>query len=195
MSHEEWSEALAPKVQGTWNLHHAVHGQDLDFFLLFGSISGLCGFSGQANYGAGNSFVDSFVTYRHSKGLPASVINLGYMGDVGYVSESAPETVELVRTGSWQVLGENYLLRALELSVLATPEKGLCQLAVGFGTTKPLSEIDSQPLWGRDARFSAWNNVLAAGEEEVTPQHEALKRLMSDIRRDPSLLYQQSTED
>lgn len=52
MSYEDWQTAVQPKVLGTWNLHYASLGLDLDFFLLFSSWSGLVGQWGQANYAA-----------------------------------------------------------------------------------------------------------------------------------------------
>lgn len=43
MSFSEWTASVAPKVQGTWNLHNAsvAAGLDLDFFLMFSSVSGI----------------------------------------------------------------------------------------------------------------------------------------------------------
>src|SRR6185437_242820 len=83
-------EALNPKVTGTWKLHNALIqlNVELDFFVMFGSISGTFGIAHQANYAAGNTFQDAFVQYRQSLGLPASVLNIGAMAGVGYVSEN-----------------------------------------------------------------------------------------------------------
>ncbi len=51
---------LAPKVQGTLALAAACAGLDLDFLVLFSSISGLVGRHGQVAYGAANAFLDAF---------------------------------------------------------------------------------------------------------------------------------------
>lgn len=80
--------AIVPKVKGAWNLHNALHDHQLDFFILFSSISAIVGQLGQGNYSAANTFLDSFVQYRHSLNLPASAINFGVMEDVGYVSQN-----------------------------------------------------------------------------------------------------------
>lgn len=47
----QWKAANLPKVRGTWNLHNAIisAGLDLDFFILFSSLSGIIGRPGQAN--------------------------------------------------------------------------------------------------------------------------------------------------
>lgn len=61
MTFDDWRTASAPKVQGTWNLHNATLKADLDFFLLFRSLSGSVGQPGQANYASANTFLDAFV--------------------------------------------------------------------------------------------------------------------------------------
>jgi hypothetical protein len=88
MSSTEWSEAVTPKIQGTMNLHEATKDTELDF-VLFGSLSGVIGMPGQANYAAANTFLDGFVQYRHHLGLTASAIDIGAMEDVGYLAHNA----------------------------------------------------------------------------------------------------------
>lgn len=79
MTPDEFRQPIVPKVAGTWNLHQASPEQpkSLDFFTLLSSVSGLVGQLGQANYAAGNTFLDSFAAYRLQQGLPACSINLG----------------------------------------------------------------------------------------------------------------------
>jgi hypothetical protein len=52
MTFDEWNTVTTLKVQGTWNLHNAMvsAGADLDFFVLFSSLSGIIGQPGQTNY-------------------------------------------------------------------------------------------------------------------------------------------------
>ncbi|MBC9915290.1 SDR family NAD(P)-dependent oxidoreductase [Chitinophaga varians] len=61
---EEFSAVLAPKVAGTYHLDEASKDIDLDFFVLFSSLSGVMGNPGQADYAAANAFMDAFAAYR-----------------------------------------------------------------------------------------------------------------------------------
>jgi polyketide synthase PksN len=56
---------LAPKVAGTIHLDQASADVDLDFFVLFSSVSGALGNVGQADYAAANGFMDHFAAYRN----------------------------------------------------------------------------------------------------------------------------------
>jgi hypothetical protein len=86
MSFDDFRTSLRPKVQGTWNLHELLP-RNLDFFIMLSSISGITGNPGQANYAAGNAFLDALAHYRRSCGLPATSLDLGLMIDVGFVAE------------------------------------------------------------------------------------------------------------
>ena len=55
---ERVDAALRAKVDAAWNLHELTRELDMSAFVMFSSIAGLAGASGQANYAAGNSFLD-----------------------------------------------------------------------------------------------------------------------------------------
>ncbi|WP_226001895.1 non-ribosomal peptide synthetase, partial [Paenibacillus sp. BJ-4] len=63
---EEFMEVLGPKVRGLVHLDEASSGQDLDFFVLFSSISGSLGNPGQADYATANAFMDAYAEYRNT---------------------------------------------------------------------------------------------------------------------------------
>ncbi|WP_404304603.1 SDR family NAD(P)-dependent oxidoreductase [Neorhodopirellula lusitana] len=76
MDLDQLRRVMAPKTQGAWNLHQALT-DSLDFFVLFSSVSGTIGSPGQANYAAGNAFLDGLASLRHRLGQPATSIAWG----------------------------------------------------------------------------------------------------------------------
>lgn len=61
----EFTMVLAPKVTGTYNLDLASKNINLDFLVLFSSLSGAMGNLGQADYATANAFMDQFAKYRN----------------------------------------------------------------------------------------------------------------------------------
>lgn len=83
MTAEQLRKVLAPKIYGAWRLHEATQEASLDFFVLFASLASLLGPQGQANYAAGNAFMDALAHARREQGLPALSIDWGPWSEVG----------------------------------------------------------------------------------------------------------------
>ena len=99
LDHNTLDRVLWPKLLGGWNLHQETLGLDLDQFVLFSSLSSVFGHAGQANYAAANAALDGLAHHRRALGLPATVINWGHLGEVGYLSRRDELAARLERQG------------------------------------------------------------------------------------------------
>jgi aryl carrier-like protein len=202
MSFGDWNAAVGPKVQGTWSLHHALkrHGSSLDFFLLFSSTSGVLGQPGQANYSAANTFLDSFVQYRHTQGLPAAVIDIGPIAEIGFVGRN--QSVEdQFRSSAIYLLQEQDLLDSIQLMISpdfqnpgSKPYKyddsHICksQLAIGLRSTQPLSAPTNRHPMKTDARMAGYRNNEYHEDAASAGGNQELKQYLATIALDPLLL-------
>ncbi|KAL8721427.1 MAG: hypothetical protein Q9225_001902 [Loekoesia sp. 1 TL-2023] len=201
-THDEWRAAVAPKVEGAWNLHEALSDKKLDFFILFSSISSIVGQWGQGNYASANTFLDSFVQFRHSLGLPASTVNIGVMEDVGYVSQN-PAVLEQFRATSAHLLREQDLMDSLQLMMAKTTAappstagyRNPAQTVIGLRSTRPLSDPSNRAIWKRDVRMSLYRNLEAGNASSNGAVNEDLKAFLAAVAREPSMLNEQSNLD
>lgn len=116
MTSEAWQAAILPKFKGTWNLHSAVEGLDLEFFLIFSSVSGSVGTATESNYCAANAFLDSFTRWRRAMGKPATSIGLGNIAEVGYLHEN-PEIEALLNRRGIKPLTQKEFLHIVDFAL------------------------------------------------------------------------------
>lgn len=152
----DYHGALACKIQGTWNLHNAAEKLHLklDFFTMLSSISGVVGQKGQANYAAGNAFLDAFASYRHQLGKPACSVDLGVIEDVGYIAEHEGMQQRL-DTSIWTGINERLLRKILYFSILQQ-QRDVAKTAPSTQiiTGIPVPQPEDSGLI-QDARFAA----------------------------------------
>jgi acyl transferase domain-containing protein/aryl carrier-like protein len=77
MTVDQFDRVLRPKLVGGWLLHRLFAAADLDFFVLFSSTGSVIASPGQANYAAGNAFLDALAAHRRTLGRPAQSIGWG----------------------------------------------------------------------------------------------------------------------
>ena len=175
---------------------------ELDFFILFSSSSGIVGQWGQGNYAAANTFLDSFVQFRHSLGQPASVLDIGVMEDVGYVSQN-PAVLEQFRATSSHTLREQDLMDALHFAMIRSmappPSRAgylnSSQTVIGLRSTKPLSDPSNRAIWKRDVRMSLYRNMDHSNGADTGATSEDLKPFLAAVARDPMMLNEQTNKD
>lgn len=88
MTRDAFIRSLTPKVHGSVNLYKVFKNSSLDFMVFFSSAVSFMQSPGQSNYSAGCAFKDLLA---HQLGkisdFPVKVINWGYWGSVGVVSD------------------------------------------------------------------------------------------------------------
>ncbi|KAL3258123.1 hypothetical protein ABHI18_006286 [Aspergillus niger] len=157
------------KVSGAWNLHDALKPHHLDFFIALSSVSGVIGNKGQAAYAAANVFLDGFMEWRRSQGLPGTSLALTAVRDAGYLaSVDSARRAEVLRT-----IGTEGMTEAEVLALLAAAVTGDLAHQAIIG----LASSTREPLWPQDAKFdlltpkSLKGNGEAADDEVSLPLH------------------------
>lgn len=88
MTHQQWQEALRPKVQGSANLAAAaIEPRHHPFFVMLSSFTAVFGNRTQANYVAACAYQDALAHELRARGLRAVSLGLGIMRDVGYLAQ------------------------------------------------------------------------------------------------------------
>ncbi|KAK5987506.1 Highly reducing polyketide synthase gloL [Cladobotryum mycophilum] len=202
MSYEDWTAVLAPKVTGTWNLHSALL-EDVDFFILFSSLSGISGRPGQASYAAANTFLDAFAQYRQSLGRACSVIDIGFMEGIGVVSRHPAILSQYTQSGGY-LLQEQQLIEAIQASIRrsrpsikANPPgnsfTSMCQLSVGLRCSKPLHDPSNYSTLRWDIRAAMYWNFETQIKQNTDVPNTLLQEKLEALRANPSILDEPNT--
>lgn len=160
MAHKVWIESTQPKVQGTWNLHQALQGENgeadtVDFFIVLSSFTSIFGERGVANYAAGGAYQDAVAHFRRARGLHAVTLDVGIMRDIGVLSQQG--MTDGFR--DWQEpygLLEEELLRLAKMAIAGDMAGTIApQVLTGLATGGSAIEAGIDPPWYLDdARFS-----------------------------------------
>ncbi|KAE8324345.1 hypothetical protein BDV39DRAFT_217174 [Aspergillus sergii] len=189
MSYAEWTSALAPKVSGTWNLHQAVQGQSLDFFLVLSSLTGIVGNVGQANYAAACTYLDAFTQYRRQLGLPSSVVDLGAVAGSAAIQDH--NISRQLDTMGFTRLSKQQVIASIQLGISESQAQNTAglpyssELMTGLQISSE-TEILEDDRYGRNAMFSMYQ-TLTVGAENRKPNNQ-LKLLFERIDKDHRLL-------
>lgn len=168
---------MAPKVDGAWNLHHALSKPELptlDFFLVTSSIVTATHHPGQANYAAANTAIEALVQFRRRQGLPASALGLAAVEDIGFVSGNAVVRRKLKSQGLYFIT-ERFVLDFFEHSLLhqhnspgtTAPAGKLSSWAnhghtiAGVHSETSLTDPNCPTLWRRNREMGFYHNIQA----------------------------------
>lgn len=118
MSFQQFQAAIIPKKNGAETLHRVIQATqlELDFFVMTSSISATLGNPGQANYSAGNSYLDGIAWQRNRHHLPATSLILPMILDVGVVADNENIELALTRKAMYGI-DEQEMLRGFETAM------------------------------------------------------------------------------
>ncbi len=117
---ERMSRVLVPKIKGAWNLHELTRDQPLDHFMLYSSMTTYIGNPGQANYVAGNAWLEGLAVLRRAHGLPVTCIGWGPIGDAGYLTRNQVVKDSLASRLGAEPLSASGALRMLGRALVAS---------------------------------------------------------------------------
>ncbi len=132
---ERLSSVLRPKVDAAWHLHELTAHRNLSFFVLFSSAAGVLGSAGQANYAAGNAFLDALAALRHAQNLPATSLAWGPWADSGMLGNLGAADIARMRRGGIPPLSADEGL-ALFDRALATGEPALAPVRLDLAVLR-----------------------------------------------------------
>ncbi|KOT90111.1 hypothetical protein ADK70_17685 [Streptomyces rimosus subsp. pseudoverticillatus] len=135
LTDEQWHAVLTPKMAGAAVLHDLTQHLDLDFFLLYSSVTAMLGNIRQANYVAGNLYLEALVRRRRALGLPATALAWGALGETGYVARN--DLTGVMSRAGFEPVSPRQALHAVD-AVLTHPTD---VLGVGCYNWAPLSRI------------------------------------------------------
>ncbi|CAH0024877.1 unnamed protein product [Clonostachys rhizophaga] len=168
MSFQDWVTSTKPKVHGTANLQAVLGDMPLDFFLMTSSVSGTLGTPGQANYAAGNAFLDALAHHRRARGQNACAAVVPMVLGVGVVAESTDLENALTRKGMYGI-DEEHLLRSFDVAIREQQHPdGIHQLVIGLDPTLLSRAINNaeqghvDAFWMSDKRFRALVHKIEA---------------------------------
>ncbi|MEU2791590.1 SDR family NAD(P)-dependent oxidoreductase [Streptomyces sp. NPDC007100] len=135
LTDRQWHTVLAPKMAGAAALHDLTRHLDLDFFLLYSSVTAMLGNIRQANYVAGNLYLEALVRRRRAMGLPATALAWGALGETGYVARN--DLTDVMRRVGFEPVSSRQALHAVD----AVLTHGTDVLGVGCYNWAPLSRV------------------------------------------------------
>ena len=175
---QEWrrfEKVLDPKVMGAWHLHEMTKALELDFFVMFSSISSLFGSVGQGNYAAANAFLDALAHHRRSKGLPAVSINWGAWASVGMAAVAADKIDHRLKDRGVSSIHPKEGLHILE-HLLEYPVPQVSVLPIDWSRFVRSFGHGTVPLFFKELDRASQHRSPAAVPDRV-PKYDLLKQI------------------
>ncbi|MTI27661.1 SDR family NAD(P)-dependent oxidoreductase, partial [Fulvivirga kasyanovii] len=171
---DEALQVIAPKTSGTILLDELTSHLNLDFFMMFSSISAELGNMGQVDYAYANSFMDYYAQYR------TALVTAGKRS-----GKTLSVNWPLWRDGGMKISAqqEEWMLKSLKMRPLES-EEALNVLKVSFNTSE--SDIMIYPgnpefLLKTRANTSGTSNTKEVHKVSVKGDREIVKQLQGEL--------------
>ena len=177
LDQDGFNRAFHPKILGAWNLHLATLPLRLDHFVCFSSLTSVVGMVKQANYCAGNAFLDDLANYRHARRLPALTVNWGILSGAGFM-ERNPEMIAYFEKAGGKAIPIDLALQALRYLLLRkVGQVGIASIEwAQLG--KHLANVTTSPMFEHlnrlDMGDGTKDNLLAQLESASTGQQQTI---------------------
>ncbi|RDL31043.1 Nonribosomal peptide synthetase 14 [Venustampulla echinocandica] len=157
LTYNTLQEVLKPKVDGSLILDEVFCSTNLDFFLLFSSISAVTGQPFQANYAAANNFMTGLASRRRARNLAATVIDFGTIIGLGFIqridsSGGSEAMISILRSLDYMPISERDLHHLLAEAILMGKSDQSPAIITGLETLNAASNND--PFWHQNLLFS-----------------------------------------
>ncbi|KAF4634027.1 hypothetical protein G7Y89_g4083 [Cudoniella acicularis] len=168
MSIAQMEKAIGPKVLGTQHLDELFAHTKLDFFILFSSLACIVGNPGQSNYNAANMFMVSLARKRRERGVVASVIDIGMLIGLGYVSKTGTRYETPLRRLNFMPISEPEFHNIFAEAIHAGQSNCLDDSELIVGLQEVMDSQKESPLWHENPRFSHLVQIKTDGNRPET---------------------------
>ncbi|GFG06092.1 nonribosomal peptide synthetase 14 [Aspergillus udagawae] len=183
MTVEDLQKVLNPKVAGTAHLDELFSTPTLDFFVLFSSLASIVGNRGQSNYGAANLFMTSLAAQRKQRGLAGSVLDIGMVLGIGYVSQSGIYESTLRRFNYMPISEPKFHVMFTEAIIAGRPDQqdAPAEIITGLHRIAESGEKEKQAFWSGNPRFSHYTLRDNTGSERADTAVVALRKQLAEV--------------
>jgi thioester reductase-like protein len=170
MEYSQVTDVIRPKVLGSIHLDRIFHNVDLDFFVLLSSINCVIGNVGQANYAAANMGMIGVAGHRRKRGLRSSVVNVGAIIGVGYITQSDRQLDVTVAKTAMMHLSEQDFHQIFAECMEAGHQDNDSGPEISTGLLQITPETIDIPPWYSDPkfkRFQVHQTATGSGKAET----------------------------
>ncbi|KAF2747788.1 KR-domain-containing protein [Sporormia fimetaria CBS 119925] len=196
MEFEDLQIVTDVKAKGSMNLHQALT-EDLDFFIMTSSLAYTSGNAGQANYNAANAFMTGLARYRRNMGLPASVVQLGLVAGVGYITRTSGDNshrpLKYYEDRGVYPISERDIQHIFAEAVLASPvESGRDpEIITGIRPFIPSANGNGKYRWDKKPMFA---HLITDASSVSNPTRHREVSVQEKLTAEPTASKQESAE-